>query len=57
MYAQRKLVYSSFLAAQVKDTDLRVGHTATMSRFGIWLVFTVSIAGRNKKKTNKIFIS
>ncbi len=44
MDATGELVDGRAFAAQVEDADLRIGHTATETRFRVRLVFDVAIA-------------
>ena len=37
MYAERKFINVGALAAQIKYSNLRVGHTAVESGLGVWL--------------------
>jgi len=44
VHAKRELVDAGSLATQVKDTDLWVWDTSTMSRLWIWLILAISVA-------------
>ena len=44
MDAARELVDVGTLAAQIKDSDLRIWHTTVEARFGVRLVLAVAIA-------------
>ena len=46
MDAERELVDSGLLAAQIVDADLGVGHTAAEARLGVRLVLAVAVATR-----------
>ena len=37
MDAEREFIDVGTLAAEIEDTDLRVGHTTVEAGFGVWL--------------------
>ena len=43
MHTQRELVDAGLLAAQIKDTDLGIGHTTAKPGLGVRLVLAVAI--------------
>lgn len=43
MYAERKIIHSSFLLTQIENTDFWVGYTTTETRFWVGFVFAIAI--------------
>jgi len=44
MAAEGEIIYGRTLATQVENTDLWVGNTTVVARFGVRLVLTVTVA-------------
>jgi hypothetical protein len=43
--AEREVLHAGLLPAQIEDSDLGIGDTATETRLGVRLVFTIPITG------------